>query len=134
MKEYEVLPHSGDLMIRAYGRDLEHLYKNALSGMFESVAPEVISGSKAKRRVELKDDKRDITLIDFLNEALYQSDINNEAYFDVDFTELNPHHILAELSGNRVTGFRDEIKAVTYHGFEIFETDNGLEAPIIFDI
>ena len=134
MKEYNVLEHSADLKIIAYGRDLKDLYKNALKGMFESIEPEIIFDDQVTRKIELNEKSQEISLIDFLSEALYQSDIHNEAYFDVKFLKFDPHGIIAELHGNAIKGFREEIKAVTYHDFEIKETDEGFEAPIIFDI
>jgi len=134
MKEYDVIEHSADLKIIAHGKNLKELYKNALKGMFETIEPDIIFDDMIERRIEIKDENQDLSLIDFLSEALYQSDINNEAYFDVKFFKFEPREISAKLIGNVVKGFREEIKAVTYHGFELRETDNGFEAPIIFDI
>ena len=134
MKEYDILEHSADLKIVAYGKDLKSLFGNALKGMFLSIEPEIIFDDKVTRKIELSEEEQDLCLIDFLSEALYQSDVNNEAYFDVKFIKFEPREIVAELNGNAVKGFREEIKAVTYHGFEIKETNSGLEAQIIFDI
>ncbi|NIP33213.1 archease, partial [Candidatus Saccharibacteria bacterium] len=55
-------------------------------------------------------------------------------YNNVEFDVFEEGHIVAELIGYPIKGFREEIKAVTYHDFEITETDQGFEASIIFDI
>ena len=38
-KEYELVPHTADLKIRAYGVTLQELFRNALKGMFASIHP-----------------------------------------------------------------------------------------------
>lgn len=134
MKEYDVLEHSADLKILARGRNMEELFINALVGMFESIEPDIVEKEERRRKVEVKPADPKLGLIDFLSEALYQSDVNNEAYTNAKFEVFDEGRIVAELIGFPVKGFREEIKAVTYHDFEITETDQGFEATIIFDI
>lgn len=134
MKGYDIAEHSADLKIIAYGDDRPELFKNALRGMFESVEPRPKNREERQRKIEISPADKDLALVEFLSEALYQSDVNNEAYTDVNFEKFEPNKIIAVLSGFPVKGFREEIKAVTYHGFEIKKRGQGLEAPIIFDI
>ncbi len=134
MKEYDVLEHSADLKILVRGQNMEELFNNALRGMFESVEPEAVSKEERRRKIEVKPSDPKLGLIDFLSEALFQSDTNYEAYNNVEFDVFEEGHIVAELIGYPIKGFREEIKAVTYHDFEITETDQGFEASIIFDI
>lgn len=134
MKKYKILEHSADLKIQVWGKDREELFCNAVIAMFESIEPEVSSPEKRETSIKIDAENEDMLLIDFLNEALYQSDVNNETYDEVEILKLEPMHVEAKLMGREVKGFKEEIKAVTYHGFDIKKTEQGLEAEIIFDI
>ena len=134
MEKYKALEHLADLKIKVFGRNREELFANALIGMFESIEPDIISREEHSRKIEVSSKSEELILIDFLSEALYQSDVNNEAYFRVEFEAFEPTKIIAQLFGYKVKGFREEIKAVTYHDFKIIKTKDGLVAEIIFDI
>ena len=148
IKDFEVLPHTADLKIRVYGDSLEQLFKHALIGMFQSIGPITETPGcqyKADRLVcdsLPKEHTIDISsfdsvslLVDFLSEALYLSDVNNEAYLDVRFTAFSPTHLEGALLGVGIKGFEVvEIKAVTYHDLRIIEQDGRWQADIVFDV
>lgn len=146
MVDFEILPHTADIKIRAYGKSKQELFCNALIGMFQAIHP-IVPGCEVENDrvvcselpeqhdVELQASDTESLLVDFLSEALYLSDVYNQAYFDVVIHEFTDTHIKATLCGVHVTGFEVvEIKAVTYHELEI-KNKNGLwQADIVFDI
>ncbi|MBI5071823.1 archease [Candidatus Falkowbacteria bacterium] len=142
MKKYEILEHTTDLKIRAFGKTKEELFLNMLKGMFESVKPKILTTPSPSlkrrgirtRKINIKSADEQSLLVDFLSEALTLSDINNEAYFEVEFEKLTETELEAEIFGAPVKSFSTEIKAVTYHGLEIKKTDGGWEATVLFDI
>ncbi len=145
MRDFEALPHTADLKIRVYGASLQQLFCNALLGMFqviEPVAPDCVWQNERlvckelPRHYEVEISSPDVImlLVDFLSEALYLSDVHNEAYLKVDVHEFDEHHIQATLRGVSVKRFGIEIKAVTYHDLEIKKTHNGYQVDIVFDI
>jgi SHS2 domain-containing protein len=73
-------------------------------------------------------------LVDFLSEALAESDINNEAYFEAKFDKLTDKELEGKIFGWPVESFTIEIKAATYHGLEIKKVDDYWEAKVLFDI
>ena len=134
MKKYEILEHKADLKIRALGKDLKELFENAMIGMFESAKYE---GGGRKIKKEIKVSSLDLLslLVDFLSEALYQSQINKEIYNDIKFTKLIDTELEAELIGQKVERFGEDIKAVTYHNLEIKQNKNKIwEGTVLFDI
>lgn len=145
-KEFELVPNTADLKIRAYGINLEELFKNALKGMFASIKPrspqihyqhDIINISKytVEHKIAVQSDNQEQLLVDFLSEALYLSDINNEAYFDAKFNALEDKYLEAIIFGVKITGFElSEIKAVTYHDLEVEQIDSLLVATLVFDI
>jgi len=142
--EYEILPHTADLRIRARGKTREELFLNALRGMSAVLQPlDAVRGRPAavsrgggdvRREVKLSSPDSASLLIDFLSEALALSQINREVYTDVTFDELAEKSLRGTLIGLPVSGLEKDIKAVTYHGVEIRETDAGYEATVIYDI
>jgi len=145
-KDFEILPHTADLKIRAYGDTLEELFCHSLVGMFQAIGPQSANCKRQKDLVvceslpikhEISIDSADLLalLVDFLSEALYLSDANNEAYLDCKVHSLNDHHIDATINGVEITGFDSvEIKAVTYNELVVEQVDNGWYADIVFDI
>jgi len=145
-KDFELIPHTADIKIRVYGKNLSDLFKNALMGMFQAIGPQAIGCKRVEDRLACNDlpEKRDIDvssfdieslLVDFLSEALYLSDIHNEAYLDAKIHEIDDKHINATLLGLKITGFDVvEVKAVTYHDLEVKKEGGFLMTDIVFDI
>ncbi|MBT3827384.1 archease [bacterium] len=145
-KRFEVLPHIADIKIRVRAKSLEELFRNALFGMFQAVEPRSslcveVNGLitcdelPVNRTISIISYDRDTLLVDFLSEALYFSDLHNEAYFDCTFTNLSDTQLTATILGVPIEGFEVvEIKAVTYHGLHIEQKDSTWEVEIIFDI
>lgn len=145
-KDFLQLPHTADIKIRVVGKNLKELFANALYGMFqvvEPIAPDctIVDGRiscKALPKehvIEVRAIDVSALLVDFLSEALYLSDVYNEAYLDVAFQELNETHLKATLYGVPITGFQVvELKAVTYHDLSVIQKDGQWQADIVFDI
>ena len=146
MIDFEILPHTADIKIRAYGKTKKELFRNALIGMFQvihPIAPEcsvkndrvVCSALPERHEIELTASDEESLLVDFLSEALYLSDVYNQAYLDVIVHECTDRNISATLCGVNVTGFEVvEIKAVTYHELEIKQHNDVWQVDIVFDI
>jgi SHS2 domain-containing protein len=146
LKEFELVPHTADLKIRAYGIDLPELFCHALKGMFTSIKPQsseitykddypIIHHFVSERSVHTRSLDKETLLVDFLSDCLYLSDIHNEAYFNAHFSLLTETELEATIYGVTVTGFEVvEIKAVTYHDLELEQIDGIWQATIVFDI
>lgn len=145
MRDFEAMPHTADLKIRVYGASLQQLFCNALVGMFQAIEPvapqctwngDRLVCPQLPSQHEINISSPDVTmlLIDFLSEALYLSDVHNEAYLKVDMHAFDERHIQATLYGVPVKRFGIEIKAVTYHDLEIKKIDEEYQVDIVFDI
>ena len=88
-----------------------------------------------KRELTVVANDYDSLLVDFLSEALYLSDVDNEAYLDATVHMMTDQSIKATLHGVPVTGFEVvEIKAVTYHDLHVQKMNGGWRTDIVFDI
>ncbi len=145
-KDFEVLPHTADIKIRTYGKTKKELFRNALIGMFQIIGPQVpgcrIENERVvcdelpeQHEIAVKSPDEVALMVDFLSEALYLSDVHDEAYLDANIHELTETNIKATIYGAKVTGFEVvEIKAVTYHELEIKKVNDMWQVDIIFDI
>jgi protein archease len=145
-KDFQVIDHTADLKIRVFGSSKKELFRNALIGMFQSIGPQSSTCTYQNNRIvcpelpithqiRLTSLDCNVLLIDFLSEALYLSDIYNEAYLDVDIEELSDTSINAIVHGIKVGGFEVvEIKAVTFHDLNIMQINGMWQTDIVFDI
>lgn len=137
MKKFEILPHTADLRIRAFGKTKKELFKNSLIGMSSFIKKIVIKNKKFKVKRNIKVQSSDLNnlLIDFLSEVLTLSDINQEVYFDVKFEEFFNKSLRATIYGIKIERFDEDIKAVTYHEIDIKKNKKGLwQATVVYDI
>ena len=139
------IPHTADIQIRVFGKTVKELFANALYGMFQVIEPrtdscEVNDGRLVckelpiKREIEVSAPDKEALLVDFLSEALYLSDVYNEAYFDADFAKFSDDALRGTIKGISIHGFNVEIKAVTYHGMKIEQVDGVWQTDIVFDV
>ena len=146
MIEYELVPHTADLKMLAYGTTMQELFRNALKGMFACIKPKsshitykgdepIIKSYTTEHKVVTRSMDQETLLVDFLSDCLYLSDIHNEAYFDARFSVLDTTELEATIYGVGIEGFEVvEIKAVTYHDLKLEQIDGVWRATLVFDI
>lgn len=140
--KYEILEHTADLKIRAFGKTKEEVFRHILLGMIESLKAELYQPQeKVKRQIKIKSPDLSALLVDFLSEVLYLTQVNKEVYNDIKFkkfedpsTSSGQVELEGELSGQKIERFGEDIKGVTYHGLDIKKIDGHWEATVLFDI
>ena len=133
-KKFEVLPHTADFKLRAYGKDEEELFSHAVQGMFESLSP-VWQEETVERSITVESSDIELLLVDFLSEALYFSDVYKEAYDKCVIEEISHTCVKGVLHGKKISGFESgEIKAVTHHELSVRLRDGVWVADVLFDI
>ncbi len=138
MPRYEIIPHTADIGIKAYGKDLKELFRNAAYAMFDIIAD--LDGLKASvtQSIEVKAANSEELLVAWLNELLYNFYTKQIIFFDFQIEEQKPDFLKAKAVGRHAGENRNrlktEIKAVTYHELKIEEKGNGLTATVIFDV
>jgi SHS2 domain-containing protein len=134
-QKYNVIDHEADIGLEVYGKSLEELFINAVKGLFSLIVDaKDVQPEKGKR---FDTNGNGETLIVFLNELLYMWDV--EGFIPKEFS--------LKIDNNRLTGTviggifdpakhtaKQEVKAVTYHGFSITQNKNGFKARIIMDV
>lgn len=135
MKKFEILEHKADLKIRVFGRTKEDLFKNAVLAMTSGLRPKIKNQRAKIKNIKIESTNLETLLVDFLSEVLYLTQVNKEVYNNVAFLQFADSALEAELQGEKIERFSEDIKAVTYHGLELRQTENGIwQATILFDV
>lgn len=136
MKKYEILEHTADLRIKAQGKNLKELFSNIAYGLCEKMLGKDLSSLKSKdlRLTEAHGNNLESVLVNFLNEIIFQADINKEIYTDFQIEKLSDTHIKATAKSTKVSEKRLEIKAATFYQLKIKKKNKKFEAVVTFDI
>lgn len=136
MYNIDLIQHTADKGIRVQANSLEYLFQGALVGMAQIQKKDAASrpGSH-KFEMDIEAPDRTALLIDFLSEIHTHSDIYNIICNHAAFQSLTETHLRAVISGTKVSGFDEDIKAVTHSQADIHKTEEGLlETIIVFDM
>ena len=136
-KEFEILNHTADIGIRAYGASMQEAFANAAKGMF-SLITELDDVEEIEHRdIELTAPDQESLLVAWLNELVYLFDVENIIFKRFDISWLSETHLKAKSYGDKVDSSRHKIKigvkAATYHMLKI-DKSNGSMVQILFDI
>ena len=140
MKKYENLEHTADLKIRAFGKTKEEVFANLALGMFENISEPkaILKDQPIEIEIKVKANELLELLVDFLNQLVYLSDVNNVVYnnFDLVIFSKDDHWIVEGVAkGYKVNSFKLEIKAATYNELKLEEDQAGnWVAEVVFDI
>jgi len=139
--QYENLEHMADLKIRSFGKTKEEVFVNMAKGMYDNICNEAEKLKDQAVEVELRAKDIDLPslLVDFLNQLVYLTDVNNEVYEDYDLAIIeksNKEWLLEGVAkGFKISSLELEIKAVTYNELKIEEDEKGnWLAEVVFDI
>ena len=137
VKEFEILEHTSDVGIIAYGADMEAAFANAAKAMFSLITELDDVAEAAHRDIELTAPDRESLLVGWLNELIYLFDTEQLILKRFEITRLSQTHLKARSYGQKVDSARHKlkmgIKAATYHMLEV-STDNGRRVQVLFDI
>ncbi len=137
MEKFEVIEHTADVGIIAYGRSLEELFENAAEGMMHFLIDPASVRPVEQRTMTVDADDREGLLINWLNDLLVL--LNADGFVPVRFVvpEMKDTRLRADVSGEPVDParhkFRLDVKAATYHSLEIGKNEVW-HARIIFDV
>ena len=135
---FEIIDHTADVGIIAYGADVKELFSNAALALFSLITePESIE-EKLQRGLEISSEDRDSLLVEWLNELIYLFDAEHILFNKFEIEGLSRNQLKATCYGEKIDPskhrIRTGIKAATYHMLEVDRDNNGYKAQIIFDV
>ena len=137
MPRFEVMDHTADIGIIAYGSDIKEAFANAAYGMFSLIAELADMKQELCRNIDIRASDQEQLLVDWLNELLYIFDVEHIIFSKFRISELSPYLLCAKAYGEQVDLTRHHlktaIKAATYHMLKI-ERENGFRIQVILDM
>ena len=131
---------TGDAAFEAEGRTLEELFREAAVATFEVMVDTMGVEAKITREVELKNEAVDGLLFDWLSELVYLKDAEAILFskFNVNIKKNDAYELKARVSGENINQqkhiLRSDVKAITFHMFEVKKTEENWTARVILDI
>ncbi len=148
MKDFEILDISGDVGIKAFGKDIEDAFVHAALGMFSLITSLKTIAEEKTIDVTVESDSLDGLLVSWLNELIFHFDtygfigkkitIHELIHRAVQTGSLQACKLKATISGEEFDPQRHDgkllIKAATYHKLSVEKAHGIWEIHVIFDI
>jgi SHS2 domain-containing protein len=135
---FEIFEHTADLGLRVRAPDREGLFADAARALFSVLVANPQDIRSVEQRIyQIEGDADDYLLFDWLNELLYtfESEHLLLTEFAIDFDSGG---LRATCGGEPIDRSRhdlqNEVKAITYHGLQVRQDDEGWLAELIVDI
>lgn len=138
MKTFELIDHTADVGVKAYGKTLSEAFENAAKGMFAIITDNSEIESVGQYDIELEAPDLEQLLVDWLSELLYLNSARNQVFgfFKIELDEKNKK-LNAKVFGEKFDFSKHkigaEIKAVTYHMLEV-KDKKPFHVQVLFDI
>jgi len=137
-KSFEVIDHTADVGIIAYGTEIKQVFANAALALFSLITELEDVGEELKYDVEVASEDRESLLVEWLNELIYLFDAEHVLLKKFDVQSLSNARLKAACYGEKFDPSRHRIKtgvkAATYHMLRIDKDNKGYKAQVIFDI
>jgi len=137
-RAFQVIDHTADVGIIAYGTDMKQVFSNAAFALFSLITqPETIE-EELQRKLELVAEHKDSLLVEWLNELIYLFDAEHLLFRRFDIDSLTSNKLEATCYGERFNPLRHKlklgVKAATYHMLKLDKRSKVYRAQVLFDI
>ena len=143
MKKFQYLEDIAvaDIAFDAFGKDLNELFANAALALFTMQVDLKTVNAKKTWKINLRNNKLDNLLFDFLDELIFLKDKDYSIFSKVKVKVADKkasYNLEAEVKGESINTEKhklgNDVKAVTLHQFEVKKLKNYWKARVIVDI
>jgi SHS2 domain-containing protein len=136
MKQYELIEHTADVGVKAYGKTVAEAFEHVAEGMFDIITDESTIDPVGQYDIRLEAPDLEQLLVDWLSQLLFLNGAQNLVFGKFQVT-LTGNRLSAQIFGEKYDTKKHrmgvEIKAVTYHMLQVSEKDP-IFAQVLFDI
>ncbi|NJD75531.1 MAG: archease [Candidatus Methanoperedens sp.] len=131
---------TADAAFEAEGGTLEELFNDAAVAMFEIMVDTGSVSPRVTKTIDLVNEDIDGLLFDWLSELVYLKDAEGVVFsrFDVKIKKNGSYELNAVATGENINRnkhrLRSDVKAVTYHMFEVKKTGDVWSARVVLDL
>lgn len=135
MERYVLIDHTADMMVKAFGKNLEECFGNAAYALFDQTVDLSNIGTSETTEIRVSGIDEEDRLFSFLSEMLFIEDADNLILkeFDVRF---EGEDVVCTARGETLDRtrhrVRSEVKAVTYHMMNIDKDEPSV--TVLFDV
>jgi len=136
MKRFELIEHTADIGLIAFGETLADAFANAAFGMFSIITDLDTVREIESKRVEIAEDDIEALLFEWLNSLIYHFDVDGLLLREFDIIEFGGSRLVAVCHGEKYDPSRHDlktgIKSATYHMLDVDKDKK--QVRVIFDI
>ena len=136
-KEFEIVDHTADVGIIAYGADIRQAFANAARALFSLITELENVDEVLHRDIKLTATDEESLLVEWLNELIYLFDTENIIFNRFEIIQLDYTQLKARIYGEKVNKAKHKlktgVKAATYHTLKVDKAD-GCKVQVLFDI
>lgn len=139
-KHYELLDHTADVAVKAYGGTLEEAFASAAEAMFELMTDKTPIEKKEKVTLEAESIDPPGLLVKFLSDLIVIHEVENMVLKDFTVRFTGENKLKAEGWGEKFVkerhGHGIHVKGVSYYSMEIHDGKGKEESfvRVVFDI
>ena len=136
MKRFQLIEHTADVGLIAYGRGLAEAFANAAYGLFSIIAELKTVKAAESRRVEISGEDIEGLLFEWLNSLIYFFDVEMLLFKRFDIIYLDGNQLKAICHGEKYDPSRHHlktgVKSATYHMLKVDKERN--QVQVILDV
>jgi SHS2 domain-containing protein len=139
---FREIDHTGDIGIQVTAPTLPQLFERAATGMFRVLTD--LEAVQSPESLQITVDGRDLEalMVRWLSDLNYRHTVDHVLYSAFEVTPIEETDegftLTATARGEPIDPDRHtvytEIKAITFHGLDVQETDDGWAVQVIFDM
>jgi len=139
---FRLLPDTAtaDVAFEAKGKTLSELFESACLATSDVMADLKTVNPDTEKIFTKENEKLDALLYDVLDELVFLKDAESLIFcqFKIEVNEGSPHKATVTAKGQKIDqakmDLRNDVKAVTYHLFELKKIKAGYSAKVLLDV
>ncbi len=136
MKRFQLIEHTADVGLIAYGGTLAEAFANAAYGLFSIIAELKTVKEIESRQLELSEEDSEALLFEWLNRLIYLFDVDMLLLKRFDIRDFDGRGLKAICYGEKYDPSRHQlktgVKSATYHMLKVDKGKN--QVRVIFDV
>ncbi len=136
VKRFQLIEHTADTGLIAYGKTLAGAFANAAYGLFSIIAELKTVKEIESRKLEISEEDPEALLFEWLNSLIYFFDVEMLLFKRFDIIEFDRCRLKAICHGEKYDPSRHQlktgVKSATYHILKVDEEKN--QVQVIFDV
>ena len=136
MKRFQLIEHTADTGLVAYGNSLAEAFANAAYGLFSIMAELNKVREVESRSIAVSAEDAESLLFNWINHLIYIFDVEYLIFKRFDITEFTEHNLTATCWGETYDPSRHQlklgVKSATYHMLKV--DGEGNQVQLILDV